>query len=388
MSERDKIIQILKDRGITESELAFESYIYVVNETDDHYEVAIDGTFIIKKPDLTKVDNLPHLLNKIGDTIIEREGEKIETEEEAQREADAEEAIEVAQYLDLTDSKPSCNTCGYGKNIHITNANCHECHNKSKWTPKKKPSDPKTWKEARKAWKGTWKEDMMDIIEANDPKVEGEKVRSVVGSENKEQNEGDRSSSNSKPSIGVFDLDKPSYKQKIQTKLTKEKPSEPKFSEPEMEKLWEGVNTKLRVRAEALERQTKKIERAAAQYHDCYEIEKENEALRERIKILEESKISTSKVPKHWVDEAFPESKEGEKPSLIHCCCNCEDNWQCTDSRRGCPSWKPKEGEKCEVGDVVALANTDTPTVNNHNSKPSCDECRYTCKCQDFLPME
>ena len=33
-------------------------------------------------------------------------GDKVETEEESQREADKEEAIEVAQYLSLTDSKP------------------------------------------------------------------------------------------------------------------------------------------------------------------------------------------------------------------------------------------------------------------------------------------
>lgn len=41
------------------------------------------------------------------------------------------------------------------------------------------------------------------------------------------------------------------------------------------------------------------------------------------------------------VPHLHSEISTDSKPKLIHCCCNCDECWQCTDSRRGCPDWKP-----------------------------------------------
>ncbi len=48
-TEEEKIIKILKDRGIIESEHDFNAFILIVGEDDDFYEVVIDGTFKMKK---------------------------------------------------------------------------------------------------------------------------------------------------------------------------------------------------------------------------------------------------------------------------------------------------------------------------------------------------
>ena len=49
MTQEKEVIQILIDRGITDSERDFDAFILVVSENEDYYEVVIDGTLTIKK---------------------------------------------------------------------------------------------------------------------------------------------------------------------------------------------------------------------------------------------------------------------------------------------------------------------------------------------------
>ena len=49
MGQKKRVIKILKDRGIIESEHDFNAFMFIVEEDEDHYEVVIDGTFMIKK---------------------------------------------------------------------------------------------------------------------------------------------------------------------------------------------------------------------------------------------------------------------------------------------------------------------------------------------------
>jgi len=49
ITQEKKVIQILKDRGIIESDFDFTPFIFVVNEDKDYYEVVIDGTLMVKK---------------------------------------------------------------------------------------------------------------------------------------------------------------------------------------------------------------------------------------------------------------------------------------------------------------------------------------------------
>ena len=73
----------------------------------------ITTKWILELQDTTHELQLKHEgnLNRIAELRASSASHTEETEEEAQREADAEEAKEVAQYLKLTDSKPICPEC-------------------------------------------------------------------------------------------------------------------------------------------------------------------------------------------------------------------------------------------------------------------------------------
>jgi len=67
-TQEEKVIQILKDRGIIESDFDFTPYIFVIKEDKDYYEVVIDGTFEIKK----NVENLKEEIRE-----LRKENEKL-----------------------------------------------------------------------------------------------------------------------------------------------------------------------------------------------------------------------------------------------------------------------------------------------------------------------